>query len=494
MKISELFNYENIVYLEKPLDMEKELRIESDTSAVDENSIFFCYRSVRAEAPYKLPEFQNNKPYAIVCEWDANSEQTDIPLIKVKNVRSALAHSYSRDCGINYSSMKIIGVTGTNGKTSTAEMIFRILRENGNSVGFIGTGIIKINDTVLTDIYYSMTTPDPLLLYPALKKMQDEECSYVVMEVSSHSIALSKIAPIHFECCAFTNLSAEHTDFHKDMEDYYQTKLSLFNNSKKGVFNLDDEYSRRAYNEVTCAKYSVGVVRRGDGYIIDFCSHGLGGSSYFYKDDALIFKTRLKLAGAYNVYNALIATKCALTLGVRACTVKKALENIVSLRGRFEVIEDEIKVVIDYAHTPMAFENLIKSLNSAKTMGQKLILVFGCGGNRDSTKREVMGKIAEENADFIILTEDNSRDENTDNIISDISRGIDKKEVYTVIKNREEAIRYAIDYAKTNDIVAVVGKGHEQYIIDNSGRHPFDEKGIINDALAGRRKNNENKA
>ncbi len=494
MKISELFSHESIVYLEKPLNTEKELRIERDIEKLDEDSIYFCYRRVGVDTTYKLPDFGSTSPYAVVCEWEAEESRCGVPIIKVKNVRNTLAHAYSRECGINYSSMKIIGVTGTNGKTSTAEIIFRILREAGNTVGFIGTGIIKINDSILSDLYYSMTTPDPHVLYPTLREMQDAGCQYVVMEVSSHAIALSKVAPIPFECCVFTNLSPEHTDFHNDMEEYYRTKLSLFNSAKMGIFNLDDEYSRRAYSDTNCEKYSIGVIRRGDGYIVGYTSMGLAGSSYFYKDSGMIFKTSLKLAGAYNVYNALMATKCALALGIRACIIKKAIESIGSISGRLEIIDDEIKVAIDYAHTPKAFENILKTLISAKDLRQKLTVVFGCGGNRDQTKRELMGKIAEEYADYIIITEDNSREEKTDDIVNAITKGIGNRERYTVIKNRPEAIKHAICRASRGDIVAIVGKGHEKYIIDNSGAHPFDEKEIVADALAERRKTNANKA
>lgn len=493
MKISDIYDFEDTIYVNTSLDANKELRIERDINQVDESSLFFLYPKAGSQKSPPIPDFPNKKPYAIVCDWETD-EKSVIPLVKVKNTRRTLAHYYSKENNIDYSALKIIGITGTNGKSSTAEILFKILRESGHTAGFIGTGIIKINERVINEEFYSMTTPDPEILYPTIKRMQNEGCTYIVMEVSSHALSLSKVAPIKFKSCIFTNLSKEHSDFHKDMEEYYSAKLSLFRQTEIGVFNLDDAYSGRAYNEAECIKYSVGVIRQADANILDYNSNGILGSSYFYKEKGLIFKTELHLAGAHNVYNALVATKCALALGIPAKDIKQALGSIKAILGRYEVIDGEIKVVIDYAHTPKAMENILKSLSSDKILGQKLILVFGCGGNRDSSKRPVMGKCAEKFADFIILTEDNSRNENTASIIGDIEEGISKKDAYTVIEDREDAIRHAIISAEKDDIVAIIGKGHERYIINKDGYRTFDERSIIKKALDERRRRNENKA
>ena len=494
MRISDLYKCGCRVKIDPKLDTEKELRIEKDMAKTDENSIFFYYRGAKEGSKSPTLNFQGKNPYAIVCESTTDNCIDGIALITVQNVRKCMSICRSIENNMDYSKLKVIGITGTNGKTSTAEMLFQILRRAGKKVGFIGTGLIKIDNNILTDSYYSMTTPDPDLLYPTLNKMSVQGCEYVVMEVSSHAIALSKVAPIQFECCIFTNLSKEHTDFHKSMDEYYKTKLSLFEQTKIGIFNLDDEYSKRAYFEAKCKKYSIGVLERADGYIIDFQSNGLVGSSYFYKDENLIFKTNLMIGGIFNVYNALMATKCALLLGIPACIIKQALENITNISGRFETIRDDVTVVIDYAHTPLALENLLQSLNSYKTESQNVHLVFGCGGNRDTEKREIMGKLGDMYADRIILTEDNSRNENTREIITAIKRGIKNESKCTVIENRAEAIRHAILTASHSDIIAIVGKGHEKYIIDCDGIHPFDEKEIIKATLSERNKNNAYKA
>ena len=343
---------------------------------------------------------------------------------------------------------------------------------------------------MLTEDEYSMTTPDPSLLYTSLRKMQDAGCEYAVMEVSSHSLALNKTAPIKFEYAIFNNLSPEHMDFHKDMESYFESKLKLFQSAKRGLFNLDDSYSRRAYESVSCEKSSVGIIHDGDAYITDVSLLGLSGASFYYRQSRLIFGVKSPLLGSFNVYNSLIALRCVIDLGIKPCIAKRGLEEIKSVNGRMEIIRSDITVVIDYAHTPEAFNNCLKTLFKANNKRQKLICVFGCGGDRDKEKRRLMGKSADLYCDAVILTEDNSRTENLHSIISDIAKGICKE--YTFIESRADAIRYALRLANVGDTVAILGKGHEKYIINSSGTNPFDEKKIVKEALLQREIGNAN--
>ena len=490
MKISDLLKYESVIYIDPRLDTEKELKIATDPKECDEDSLLFFSKKVGRDT-YNLPTFKDHGPYAIVCEWDTEELVCETPLVRVNNVRWALASSYSEMYEIDYQRMKLVGITGTNGKTSTATMLYSILRDTGKNIGLIGTGIIKINDNVVSDDYHSMTTPDPSELYKILGKMKEFGCEYVVMEVSSHAISLSKVAPIKFECGIFTNLSPEHMDFHKDMEEYYRTKLSLFKQCKNGIFNMDDIYSRRAYDSVSCAKHSVGVINKAEAYATEIMQNGLNGSSFYYREKSLIFKQNLQLPGAYNIYNALMALKCAITLGIKPCLAKKALSELSGIEGRMEIIENDITVIIDYAHTPFALENLLKTLNSCKNIRQKLIVVFGCGGNRDKSKRPIMGEISSRCADTVIITEDNNRGEKFEDIATDIISGMKDDTHFTKIADRRAAITYAILGAKRGDIIAVVGKGHEKYKIDSEGYHRFDEREIISAALEKRRDRDE---
>ena len=420
-------------------------------------------------------------PIAIVVS-ETQAVESAYPIIRVKSVRIALAYALANQNGLDSGKIKFIGVTGTNGKTTTATLIYEILLRCGYKVGFIGTGKIISNGYALNDDYYSMTTPDPTLLYPSIARMSENGCEYIVMEVSSHSIALGKIAPIKFEYSIFTNLDNDHLDFHATKEEYYKTKLRLFSDSRIGLFNLDDEYSKRAYEESKCEKRSFGIIEGGDTFATEIRLSSLKKTSFFYRSKDLIFKAETRLCGAFNVYNVLAALRCVIDLGIKPCIAKRALSEIDGIGGRMEMIDGAVSAVIDYAHTPAAFLNCLKTIKSAINNEQNIIVVFGCGGDRDKSKRSFFGKYAELYADKIVITEDNSRTEDFDEIVKDIALGIENKE-YSVINDRADAIRYAFKIAQNGDVVAVIGKGHERYKIVGKEYLPFDEKGIIRDAM-----------
>ena len=368
-----------------------------------------------------------------------------------------------------------------------------MLIKEGETVGFIGTGRIEINDTLLSEEFYSMTTPDPELLYPKIKEMLDYGCNYIVMEASSHALYFDKLAPIPFEIGIFTNLTEEHLDFHKDMESYYAAKLKLFKSCKIGIFNCDDRYGRKAFGAVSCRAYSIGILWPGDVMAREIVSNGLFGTEYIYRENALIFKVKTKLVGSYNIYNSMLALKALILLGFKPCNVKKDLFEISSILGRFEIREGSPLVIRDYAHTPFALENLLKTVKTLKNPKQNIKIVFGCGGERDKSKRSVMGKIAKKYCSFSIVTADNSRGENLSEIISDILEGFDETDKRQVITDRKKAIEYAIVNADENDVIIVAGKGCENYIIDKDGKHYFNEKEIIEDAFLKREEIYENR-
>ena len=449
----------------------------------DRGSLIYITEKVgKEDTDIDLSMLSADTAAAAVISNSARVSTCHVPIIRVDSVRSALSIAMSRACGIDYDKMKIIGVTGTNGKTTTATLIYEILRQCGYKVGFIGTGkILSCNEVLSTDSY-SMTTPDPSVLYPALEQMSGDGCEYVVMEVSSHSIALGKIEPIRFEYAIFTNLDNDHLDFHGSKEEYFNTKLKLFNKAKTGLFNADDEYGRRCPEKAKCTVTSFGIIYPSDVYATDIELKSLCESSFFYRQDGLIFKAVTRLGGAFNVYNALAAIRCVIDLGIKPCIIKRVLCDIEGVDGRLEVIDGKVKTIIDYAHTPSAFYNCLKTIKSSISIKQKLIVVFGCGGDRDKSKRADFGKYAEMLADIIIITEDNSRTEDFSSIASDITGGISSKD-FTLIKDREKAIRHAFSIAREGDVIALIGKGHERYKIIGSEYLPFDERQIIRDAM-----------
>lgn len=451
---------------------------------IKEDTLFILTDGVYTDSSEIEAELLKCCPSAILHDTELNCD-FPCPTVKVENARRCMAHLCSRLFEVNYDKTKFVGVTGTNGKTTTATLIYEMLYRNGYRVGFIGTGKIIYMNEKYSDSFYSMTTPDPTILYESIAKMQKNGCEIIVMEVSSHSIALEKIAPILFEYSIFTNLSAEHLDFHGTIEEYYQTKLKLFSQTRTGIFNLDDKFSARAMHDTVglCEQISVGIVWDSSITARDIILDGFSGASYLYRDEKRIFRVKLSLVGYYNVYNSLLALTCVIALGLPACKAKAALEQIKNVDGRFEIHKQDVMVIIDYAHTPDAFENVLKTVNLLKKSWQNIITVFGCGGERDKEKRHHMGKIAEKYSTKVIVTEDNSRSEPTEQIISDIISGMKDCKKRCVITSRSEAINHAIINAENDDIILILGKGHERYTVNRYGVHEYDEREIVNSAL-----------
>ena len=478
MKICDIISREEYILSEIDDNLEFN-RIITDPIDVNEGDLLIIPNDRRT------PDFRKAKtmPVAVVCSQNTVLPN-NIPRILVSNSRLALANACFRYEKITPNSMKFIAVTGTNGKTTTATLIKNILTEVGYKVGFIGTGKIEIGSTDITPENYSMTTPDPPLLYRSIREMENQKCDMIVMEASSHSLALDKLTPIEFDYALFTNLSPEHLDFHGDMENYFKAKMKLIEKSKCCIINIDDEYGIRAYNLCDGRKISTGILWRGDVWADNIQNHSFNGISYTYHGDGFSFKMQLPLPGRYNAYNSMLAAALCIDMGCKPCVVKSILANVSAPPGRYEVINDKVSVIIDYAHTSAAFNSILSELSSIKGKG-RLTVVFGCGGDRDKSKRSKMAKIAEQYADRIILTADNSRTESTRDIISDIINGFELGS-YEIKENREDAIYSAILCTEGGDIVAIIGKGPEKYNIDKNGYHPFDEREIIRKALAKR--------
>lgn len=463
--------------------------ISTSVSDTQKDSLFVIIKSIKFDVSRIIKDVINSSPAAIICDKNIEMPTTSIPLLRVENTRVILPFLFSRFYQIDYSRMKFAAITGTNGKTTTATMLTHILKYAGKRVGFIGTGKIEIDGVRITDSKYSMTTPDPHLLYAAIKEMENAGCEFVIMEVSSHALYFDKVLPIPYEIAIFTNLSSEHMDFHNSMEDYYTTKLKLFKQSKFGIFNADDRYSSQAMKDCECDSLSIGIVHDADIMARDVVLSGLDGSQYIYRETGRLFKVILKLGGAFNIYNSMMALCAAIKLNVKPCVAKTAVASIDFIDGRLEIIEGDVTVIIDYAHTEEAFKNILKTIKISKKREQNLIVVFGCGGERDKTKRPKMAKIAEEYSDTVIVTNDNPRGESENEIIEDVLSGFSDDTKRTVITSRKSAISHAILSANKGDVIAIIGKGHERYNIDKNGICNFDERTIIKEALNKRKEN-----
>ncbi len=417
-----------------------------------------------------------------VKAWDAY-----VPLIAVEDTREAFSRLYAAWYKNPQKKLKFIGVTGTNGKTSVCSLIHHILSSNGIRCGQIGTtGSLSRGaelDIKSPNAAANMTTPDPPELYRILDSMANDGVEYVIMEVTSHALALSKVSPISFDIAVFTNLSEDHLDFHLNMERYFAAKSILFNNCKRAVVNIDDRYGRRVADSHQVEMLTCSAEGKNATFSAVDVKYNFGmGTEYKLCSHKMRLRIRTSLIGRANVMNTLQAIAVCDLCGISARDIKDSIAAFVGIRGRFERVKLDTKanfsIYIDYAHTPDALENLLRTAKQISKRGQRIVLLFGCGGDREKQKRAQMGRIAAEMADMVVVTSDNSRSEEPMDIINDIVGGIDDGAVYTVIEDRRAAIEYVIRMARRGDIILLAGKGHEEYEIDKTGRHYFSEREI----------------
>lgn len=503
MKLSELLYEGEYISRHDPEKIEVS-HIVSDTRGLCPACLFVCLRGLCFDSHTLLEKIKEGGASAIVVESGAiYSPLPDIPIFEVKSTRIALSLLYSRFCGDPQKDLCLVGITGTNGKTSTAVMLYNILRKAGKKAGLIGTVECLYDGKryALPDNeeqgnrLLSMTTPDPDILYPILRKMKEEGITHVVMEVSSHALSLEKVYPLTFDIGIFTNLSPEHLDFHSDIGTYLAAKQKLFKQSKLGILNGDDKASRVIMEESPCRMILCGLEKQND-YSADSLSLlGCHGVSYTLSMPEAKLRIRVPIPGGFTVYNSMLAAAAAKELGVSPLAAAEALGEQATVRGRMERLplgefDKTFSVFIDYAHTEEALRALLTSVRGFAAPSERIVLLFGCGGDRDKEKRPKMGRIAEELSDFCIVTSDNCRTERSEDIIGDILSGMQDPSSHTVIKDRKEAIEYAILHAKSGDIVLLCGKGHETYEIKKSGVCRFDERKIVENALE-KRKNGD---
>ena len=451
-----------------------------DSRRVRAGYLFVCIKGLKTDGHFFVQEAIKNGAIAVLCE-NYPEIQTHITMIRTENTRGALAALAANFYGNPSNYLKLIGVTGTNGKTSVAYMIKAILDEAGYKVGIMGTLSAAIDSEVRE---LGHTTPESLEIEEFLADCVQRNADFVVMEVSSHALALQRVKELNFHCAIFTNLTQDHLDFHHNMTAYRDSKLELFQllANKPGAFgviNADDDYSGDFINSCPVPVYTYGLSK--DATVkADITENTLRGVKFVASRGEEKLNIQMSLIGGFSVYNSLAAITFAYQEGVKAEIIKKSLRKLRGVTGRFEQVDcgQEFTVIVDYAHTPDGLQNVL--LVAREIVEKRIITVFGCGGDRDRGKRPLMGQIAARNSDFIIVTTDNPRSEEPEDIIADIVPGIETvpNSRYAIIVDRYEAIRHAINLAKKNDMVIITGKGHETYQLVKDQILEFDDRKV----------------
>ncbi|MDU2162289.1 UDP-N-acetylmuramoyl-L-alanyl-D-glutamate--2,6-diaminopimelate ligase [Intestinibacter bartlettii] len=456
--------------------------ISYDSRKVKQNSMFLCIRGNTVDGHNYIDDAIQKGAIAILIDKKI-SYKKDITYIRVNNVKESMAiigkNFFQNPC----QKINLIGVTGTNGKTSTVSFIKQILGYDCK-VGSIGTIEIYDGKKTITSIN---TTPESLDIQKNLNEMIKNNCKYCVMEVSSHALVLNRIDNIDYEAAVFTNLTQDHLDFHKTLENYKNAKEKLFYKTKSiNIFNIDDKVGEEFFNKSLnrdIKTYTYGVEKEADFKAANIKLYD-DRTEYDLIIDKQKYKVSTPILGNFNVYNTLAAITTCILLGLSREDVIKRVQNLKSVSGRLDKVENDknVNIIVDYAHTPDALLNILKSARLFTK--NRIILVFGCGGNRDKAKRPIMGKIAQQNADISIITSDNPRFEKEMDIIEDILCGIDKTlDNYFVVQDREDSIKKAIELYEVGDLIIIAGKGHENYQIKGDKKYFFDDKLIAKKIL-----------
>ena len=452
----------------------------ADSRMKCKNGLFFCIRGGTVDAHNFAPQAVANGCCALVVERRLD---IDVPQVVVTDVRAAMTRIASAFNGHPERRLRLIGVTGTKGKTTTTFLLKSIIEAAGMSCGVIGTTGCIAGTTKLPS---HLTTPDPIEMFEILRIMADAGVQVVCMEVSAHALYLRKLVGVVFEAAAYTNLSQDHLDFFGTMEKYFAAKQLLFTSgmAHNAAVNVDEETGDEVCERLSCPLLTYGISGSADLFARDIEITESGVSFTLNLRNLHQERIHLLLTGMFNVYNAMAAAACALILGVSMEDIRKGLEAVVSVPGRVEMLgtQTPYRMILDYSHSPDALQNILRTVR--EFCRGRLILVFGCGGDRDKGKRPMMGEIAGRLADYSILTSDNPRSEDPMVILRAIEEGIAPTGAkYEVIENRRDAIRQAMEMAVGGDIIVLAGKGHETYQEINGVKHPFDEKAVVAELL-----------
>lgn len=456
--------------------------INHDSRKVFKGNLFVAIKGFNFNGHDFIDEAIDNGAICIVYMDDIEIKK-GITYIRVENTIDALGflstNFYNNPCR----KINMIGITGTNGKTSTSYYIKSILNAAKIKTSIIGTTGIIIEDEI---IKIDNTTPDILVLNRNLDNMLKKSIDTCIMEVSSHALDLNRVDYLEFNIGIFTNLTKDHLDYHKDMESYFKAKLKLFYKTNRfNIINLDDNYGKRIIEKVDnrVKLLTYGIDNKADIYATEI-RYSLDKVEFVLNYNYHSINIKINTPGKFTVYNALASASCAIALGLDLNAIKTGLENIKGVKGRFEIVptNKDFTVIIDFAHTPDGLENVLKTISNFSN--GRIVIIFGAGGNRDKSKRPEMGEVVGRYGDFAIITSDNPRFEDPQAIINDILEGIKNTNIeYKVIIDRKEAIKYALYNARPKDIILLFGKGHETHTLINGKIYPFDEREIVLDYL-----------
>ena len=481
MQLSELLN--KIPVLETLGDINREVsEIVFDSRKAVDNSLYVAIKGSVSDGHSFIKTAVEKGAKIIVCEDLPEKRGENITFIKVKNASKTLGRLASNFYGNPSQKLTLIGITGTNGKTSASTLLYDVFKILGYKAALISTVEYRIADEIMPSTH---TTPDVVRLNQMLAEAVDKGCEYAFMEVSSHGIHQDRIEGLEFKIAGFTNITHDHLDYHKTFDEYIKVKKRFFDElpaEAVAITNTDDKNANIILQNTKAAKVTYALKTMADyhGKILEVDFNGMllnfNGKEFW-----------TTLTGKFNAYNLLLVFAVAKELGFNEDEILKAVSQLKRVKGRFETIKSPsgIYFVVDYAHTPDALENVLDSINEIRTKNERLITVFGCGGDRDNAKRPEMGKIATRKSTLAIITSDNPRTENPNNIIKEIEAGVEGQyySKYTSIPDRKEAIKMAIKFAEPKDIVLVAGKGHETYQEVNGERLHFDDKEVIEELL-----------
>ncbi len=452
-------------------------QLQIDSRKVQKGDCFIAIKGTASDGHLFIEKAIQAGATSIICSDVTDQKYEKLNLIQVKNTRDKLADIAANFYEKPSTQLKVWGVTGTNGKTTSSVLLFKLFRRLGLNVGLISTIDIRINEEIIPT---QLTTPDAITLQSIFAKMVDAQCDYVFMEVSSHALDQGRVNAIHFDVAAFTNISHDHLDYHKDMKEYIRVKKMFFDRLDKNaiaIINVDDKNGKVMIenSQANIKRYSLRTMVDYKGKIMSQSFLGL-----HMKINEI--EAYFKIVGAYNAYNLLNVVASAEALGLEVEEFMPELSAIDSADGRLERVGTATRsAFVDYAHTPDALINVLETLGQMKKKGEKIITVVGAGGDRDKSKRPKMAKAAARLSDHVILTSDNPRTEDPEQIIRDMEAGLDSELSTKVLKitNRKEAIKTACMLARPQDVILVAGKGHEKYQDINGVKMPFDDKEIL---------------
>ena len=457
-------------------------KMEFDSRKISENDVFIAIRGTISDGHDFIETAINNGAIAIICDTFPEIIVTGITYIKVNDTNNAMAFMAANYFENPSQKLKLVGITGTNGKTTVASLLYQLFQKAGHKVGLLSTVKILVDTK---EYKATHTTPDSITINQYLKEMVEEGVEYCFMEVSSHGIHQKRTEGLQFAGGVFTNLSHDHLDYHPTFSEYRDVKKAFFDNLPKTAFALSnsDDKNGSVMLQNTAARKLTYALKTYSDYKAQILENQLSGLLLKINDN----EVWVRLIGTFNAYNLLAIYGTAVELGLESLEVLRLLSELESVSGRFQFIvsKGNITAIVDYAHTPDALENVLKTINDIRTNNEQLITVVGCGGDRDKTKRPIMADIASTLSDKIIITSDNPRTENPETIIVEMEQGVApqnfKKTVS--ISDRKQAIKAACQLAHANDIILIAGKGHETYQEINGVRHDFDDMKIVKEML-----------